>query len=217
MKATTIILADDHPFVRQGLRAMLAREPGFQLLAETGDGLEAVRLVEQLRPQVLIVDLMMPGLNGLEVTRQVSQLRHCPPTQVVVLSMQSDEQYVIEALHNGARGYVLKDAPAEELIAAIHEATNGQPYLSRHFADRAFELFQQARAAANGDPFATLSSREREVLQLTAEGLSSTQISERLFISARTVETHRVNLMRKLGLHNQAEIIRYAVRRGVVE
>jgi DNA-binding NarL/FixJ family response regulator len=217
MKATTIILADDHPFVRQGLRATLAREPGLQLLAETGDGLDAVRLVEQWQPQVLIVDLMMPGLNGLEVTRQVRQLRHCPPTQVIVLSMQADEQYVIEALHNGARGYVLKDAPAEELIAAIQQVIHGQLYLSQHFADRAFALFQQARTPANSDPFASLSSREREVLQLTAEGLSSTQIAERLFISARTVETHRVNLMRKLGLHNQAEIIRYAVRRGVVE
>lgn len=216
MRQTTIILADDHPFVRQGLRATLARETGFQLLAETGDGLDAVRLVEQLHPHILIVDLMMPGLNGLEVTRQVSQLRHCPPTQVIVLSMQADDQFVVNALHNGARGYVLKDAPADELIAAIRQVTSGQPYLSQHFAARAFELVQQASGDETCDPYATLSSREREVLQLTAEGLSSTQISERLFIGARTVETHRVNLMRKLGLHNQADIIRYAVRRGVV-
>jgi DNA-binding NarL/FixJ family response regulator len=194
MKLTTIVLADDHPFVRQGLLATLALESGFQLLAETGDGLEAVRRVEQLHPQVLIVDLMMPGLNGLEVTRQVCQLKQPrPPTQVIVLSMQADEQYVIEALHNGARGYVLKDAPAEELIEAIHQVAVGQRYLSRHFASRAFELFQQAGATETFDPYATLTSREREVLQLTAEGLSSTQIAERLFIGARTVETHRVN------------------------
>ena len=143
MKVTTIILADDHPFVRQGLRATLATEAGFALLAETGDGLEAVRLVEQFHPQVLIVDLMMPGLNGLEVTRQVSQIKHHPATQVVVLSMQADDQYVIAALHNGARGYVLKDAPADELIAAIHQVTAGQRYLSQYFAARAFELFHE--------------------------------------------------------------------------
>jgi DNA-binding NarL/FixJ family response regulator len=211
---TTIILADDHPFLRQGLRAMLAAEKEFRLLGETGDGLEAARMVEKLRPQVLIVDLMMPGLNGLEVTRQVSQSGS--RTHVVVLSMWADDQYVIEALRNGAMGYVLKDDPAEELAAAVREASAGRRYLSAHFAGREFDLFRQADAEAPTDPYETLTSREREVLQLTAEGLSSTHIAERLFIGSRTVETHRVNLMRKLGLHNQAEIIRYAVRRGII-
>jgi DNA-binding NarL/FixJ family response regulator len=211
---TTIILADDHPFVRQGLRAMLAAEKDFRLLGETGDGLEAARMVEKLQPQVLIVDLMMPGLNGLEVTRQVSQSGS--RTRVVVLSMWADDQYVIEALRNGALGYVLKDAPAEELAAAVREACAGRRYLSAHFAGREFDLFSRADAEVPSDLYETLTGREREVLQLTAEGLSSTHIAERLFISARTVETHRVNLMRKLGLHNQAEIIRYAVRRGII-
>jgi DNA-binding NarL/FixJ family response regulator len=211
---TTIILADDHPFVRQGLRAMLAAEKEFRLLGETGDGLEAARMVEKLRPQVLIVDLMMPGLNGLEVTRQVSQSGS--RTRVVVLSMWADVQYVIEALRNGAVGYVLKDDPAEELAAAVREASAGRRYLSARFAGRESELFRQADAEAATDPYETLSSREREVLQLTAEGLSSTHIADRLFISSRTVESHRVNLMRKLGLHNQAEMIRYAVRRGII-
>jgi DNA-binding NarL/FixJ family response regulator len=211
---TTIILADDHPFVRQGLRAMLAAEKEFRLLGETGDGLEAARLVEKLRPQVLVVDLMMPGLNGLEVTRQISQSGS--RTRVVVLSMWADAQYVIEALRNGAVGYVLKDDPAEELAAAVREASAGRRYLSARFAGRELDLFQQADTEAATDPYETLTSREREVLQLTAEGLSSTHIADRLFISSRTVETHRVNLMRKLGLHNQAEMIRYAVRRGII-
>jgi DNA-binding NarL/FixJ family response regulator len=211
---TTIILADDHPFVRQGLRAMLVAEKEFQLLGETGDGLDAARMVEKLRPQVLIVDLMMPGLNGMEVTRKICQSGS--RTRVVVLSMWADDHYVIEALRNGAVGYVLKDDPAEELAAAVREASAGRRYLSARFAGRELDLFRHADAEAASDPYDTLTSREREVLQLTAEGLSSTHIAARLFISSRTVETHRVNLMRKLGLHNQAEMIRYAVRRRII-
>ena len=209
---TTIVLADDHPFVRQGLRAVLQAEKEFQLLGEAENGLDAVRLVERLRPQVLIVDLMMPGLHGLQVTREVSKTG----TQVVVLSMQADEPYVLEALRNGAKAYVMKDAPPQELILALREAAAGRRYLSSPLTERAIELFRKASLEVPIDAYETLSDREREVLQLTAEGLSSTQIAERLFIGARTVETHRINLMRKLGLHNQTEMIRYAVRRGIV-
>ncbi|MBL8170964.1 MAG: response regulator transcription factor [Acidobacteria bacterium] len=209
---TTIVLADDHPFVRQGLRAVLQAEKEFQLLGEAENGLDAVRLVERLRPQVLIVDLMMPGLHGLQVTREVSKTG----TQVVVLSMQADEPYVLEALRNGAKAYVMKDAPPQELILALREAAAGRRYLSSPLTERAIEIFRKASLEVPIDAYETLSDREREVLQLTAEGLSSTQIAERLFIGARTVETHRINLMRKLGLHNQTEMIRYAVRRGIV-
>lgn len=210
---TTLVLADDHPFVRQGLRAVLQAEKDFHLLGEAENGLDAVRLVERLRPQLLIVDLMMPGLNGLQVTREVSKTG----TQVVVLSMQADEPYVLEALRNGAKAYVMKDAPPQELIFALREAAAGRRYLSSPLTERAVELFRKASLDVPMDAYETLSDREREVLQLTAEGLSSTQIAERLFISARTVETHRINLMRKLGLHNQTEMIRYAVRRGIVQ
>lgn len=210
---TTLVLADDHPFVRQGLRAVLQAEKDFHLLGEAENGLDAVRLVERLRPQLLIVDLMMPGLNGLQVTREVSKTG----TQVVVLSMQADEPYVLEALRNGAKAYVMKDAPPQELIFALREAAAGRRYLSSPLTERAVELFRKASLEVPMDAYETLSDREREVLQLTAEGLSSTQIAERLFISARTVETHRINLMRKLGLHNQTEMIRYAVRRGIVQ
>lgn len=209
---TTIVLADDHPFVRQGLRAVLQAEKEFHLLGEAENGLDAVRLVERLRPQVLIVDLMMPGLHGLQVTREVSKTG----TQVVVLSMQADEPYVLEALRNGAKAYVMKDAPPQELILALREAAAGRRYLSSPLTERAVEIFRKASLDVPMDAYETLSDREREVLQLTAEGLSSTQIAERLFIGARTVETHRINLMRKLGLHNQTEMIRYAVRRGIV-
>lgn len=209
----TIVLADDHPFVRQGLRAVLQAEQEFHLLGEAENGLDAVRLVERFRPQLLIVDLMMPGLNGLQVTREVSQTG----TRVVVLSMQADEPYVLEALRNGAKAYVLKDAPPRELLDALREAAAGRRYLSSPLTERAVEIYRKASLDVPADAYETLSDREREVLQLTAEGSSSTQIAERLFISARTVETHRVNLMRKLGLHNQTEMIRYAVRRGIVK
>lgn len=211
---TTILLADDHPFVRQGLRAALATERDFRFVGETGDGLEALKLAERLQPQVLVVDLMMPGLNGLEVTRQLKQAN--ARTCVIILSMHADDQYVIEALRNGARGYVLKDAPAFELAEAIRVVCAGQRYLSQHFALREVELLRQADSDVSTDPYETLSGREREVLQLTTEGWSSKQIADRLCIGARTVETHRVNLMRKLGLTNQADIIRYGMRRGIV-
>ncbi|MDX2033767.1 MAG: response regulator transcription factor [Blastocatellia bacterium] len=210
---TTIVLVDDHPFVRQGLRAVLLREKEFSLLGEADNGLDAVRLAERLRPQVLIVDLMMPGLNGLEVTRQVGKFG----VRAVILTMQDDEPYVVEALRNGAMGYVIKDAPPAELIMAVREAAAGRRYLSSPMAERAVEIFRNASIDAPADAYESLTDREREVLQLTAEGCSSTQIAERLFISPRTVETHRVHLMRKLGLNNQTEAIRYAVRRGIVK
>ncbi len=209
----TILLADDHPFVRQGLRTVLQAERDFTLVGETDNGLEAVRLAERLRPEVLIVDLMMPGLNGLEVTGRVRKMG----VRVVVLSMQDDEPFVLEALRNGALAYVRKDAPPEELVRAIREAFANRRYLSSPLTERAEEIFFKAGQEAPADPYYSLSDREREVLQLTAEGHSSTQIAERLFISARTVETHRVHLMRKLGLSNLTDIIRYAVRRGIVK
>jgi DNA-binding NarL/FixJ family response regulator len=209
----TILLADDHPFVRQGLRTVLQAERDFTLVGEADNGLEAVRLAERLRPEILIVDLMMPGLNGLEVTGRVRKMG----VRVVVLSMQDDEPFVLDALRNGALAYVRKDAPPEELVRAIREAFANRRYLSSPLTDRAEEIFFKAGQEAPADPYYSLSDREREVLQLTAEGHSSTQIADRLFISARTVETHRVHLMRKLGLSSLSDVIRYAVRRGIVK
>lgn len=212
---TSIVLADDHHVVRQALRLLLAAEPDLQVVGETGDGLEASRLVEQLKPDVLVVDLMMPGLNGLEVTRQVRE--HCPHTRIVVLSMHANEAYVLEALRNGATGFVLKDASAAEFLAGLRAVAAGRRYLSSPLSDRALDAYAQMAAASAMDPYDSLTSREREVLHLTAEGLSTNDIADRLVISPRTAETHRENLMRKLSLHNQADLIRYAVKRGVVD
>lgn len=212
--STTIVLADDHNVVRQGLRALLEGEPDLSIVGEASNGLEAVELAERLRPNVLVVDVMMPGLNGLEVTREVTQ--RSPQTRVIVLSMHANEAYVLAALKNGAVGYVLKDACADELVQAVRQARTDRYYLSSPLSERAIASYVQRAKKASLDPYDTLTTREREVLQLAAEGHTSAEIASRLFISARTVETHRANLMHKLGLTNQIDLVRYALRRGIL-
>jgi len=209
----TLVVADDHRVVRQGLCALLRTEPDFQLVGEAADGIETVRLVERLQPAVLVLDLMMPGLGGLEVVRQTARLS--PRTRTVVLSMHSNEAYVVEALRAGAAGYVLKDSGADELIRAVREAAAGREFLSPCISRRALKAYVKAEKQTH-DPYETLTAREREVFQLTAEGLSGGDVAERLFISPRTVESHRANLMRKLGLRNHKELIRYAATRGML-
>lgn len=209
-----ILLADDHNIVRQGLRALLESEPHFRLVGEASDGIEAVRLAERLKPDVLITDVMMPGLNGLEVARQVS--RSLPNTRIIILSMYTNDAYVIEALKNGANGYVLKDSEASDLIQAVKEVISGNRYLSPPLSERALELYMQKLESAPSDPYELLTTREREVLQLVAEGKTSAEIANRLFISPRTAEGHRANLMRKLGLQTNADLIRFALKRGIL-
>lgn len=211
---TTIILAEDHQVVRQGVRALLEAAPDFFVIEEAASGLGVADLVERLTPDVLIVDLMMPGLNGLEITRLVSQ--RCPKTHVIILSMHANEAYVLEALSNGASGYVLKDASADDLIRAIHEVLAGRRYLSPPLSERAIEVYMQKAEAATLDPYETLTGREREVLHLAAEGHTNAEIASQLSISPRTAEVHRANMMRKLGLQNQTDLIRYALRRGLL-
>jgi DNA-binding NarL/FixJ family response regulator len=212
--ALTLMLADDHQIVRQGLKVLLKTEPDLQLVGEASDGLEAVRLAERLQPQVLVLDLMMPGLNGLEVARQVA--RRSPRTCIVILSMHSDEAYVVEALRAGAHAYVLKESGAEELVRAIRAVAAGERYFSPPLSEPALGAYLQKVESTPVDRYETLTSREREVLQLTVEGHSSTEIARRLFISSRTVESHRANLMRKLAVRNQKELIRYAMQRGIL-
>ena len=215
MPRTTVVLADDHPVVLQGLRKLLESEPDFAILGEASDGLEALRLVEEQRPNVLVLDLMMPGMNGLVLTREIA--KRFPKTRCLILSMHANEPYVVEALRNGAAGYVLKDATETDLLQAIREVAAGRRYLSPPLSERAIEAYGERAATAPVDPYETLTGRERQIFQLTAEGLTAGQVAERLSISPRTAETHRANLMRKLGLHSQAELIRYAVRRGIVQ
>lgn len=210
---TTLVLADDHTVVRQGLRALLESE--FRVLAETGDGLEVVSLVERLRPDVAVLDLMMPGLNGLDAARQIK--RRAPGTRVIILTMHPEEAHVVEALKSGVRGYVLKGSDSSELIHAIHECSEGRRYLSPQISERVIQGYVERFEASALDPYDTLTDREREVLHLAAEGLTNPEIGRRLSLSPRTVETHRAKLMHKLGLRNQVELTRYAIGRGILD
>src|SRR5262245_60431437 len=210
----TIALADDQHLVRQGIRCLLELEKDFKIVGETGDGIKVVGLVGRVKPSVLIVALAMPGLNGVEITRQVRQ--RFPETGVVVLSLSPDERYVIEALRNGAWGYLVKQAKATELIRAIRKAARGRHYLSAPFRQDTVEVWLQRARRVAPDPYTTLTSREREVLQLVAEGHSSSDIAGRLSISRRTAEAHRANFMRKLRLRNHVELIQYALGRGIL-
>jgi two-component system response regulator NreC len=213
-KPITILLVDDHAVVRHGLRALLESDTRFQVVGETGDGLEAVRLVDRFKPQVLVLDLMIPSLNGLEVTRQVSRIS--PETHTLILSMHANEAYVLEALRNKATGYALKDAKPSDIIEAVIAVAAGRRYLSPPLSETAMETYLHHAQGSSTDFYETLTTREREVLQLTAEGNTAAQTGARLFISPRTVEIHRANLMRKLSLRNQGDVIRYAMMKGLL-
>ncbi len=213
MNKVNILLADDHPIVHEGLRALIEAEPDLAVIAEADNGLEAIRLTLSLRPNVVLVDLAMPGLSGLEVTRQVKQ--RFPNIRVIILSMHDNEGYVLEALRNGASGYVLKESSVKEVTKAIREVAAGRRFLSVSLSQHAIDGYLERAKTGPLDPYETLTTREREVFEMTAECNTSIEIGRRLFISPRTVEIHRQNVMRKLGLRNQGELIRYAVKKVI--
>jgi DNA-binding NarL/FixJ family response regulator len=210
-----IVLADDHSIVRKGLRSLLEGVSEFRVVGEAVDGLQTVQLVEQYQPDILILDIMMPGLSGLDVARQVKQ--RAPKTRIIILSMHSNEQYVIDALNVGVSGYVLKESTTEDLIKAVHQVSSGHRYLSEAISERAIDVFIERAQREHADPYENLTDREREVLHLAAEGLSNNEIAARLSISVRTVETHRANMMHKLKLVNQTDLVRYAFNRGLIQ
>ncbi len=214
MHRTKVVLADDHQIVRQGLRVLLEAEADMEVIGEVSEGLGVADAVTCLCPDVLVLDLMMPGLNGLEVTRQVSQ--RSPNVRIIVLSMHANEAYVMEALRNGAAGYVLKEASTETLVTAIRTTIEGRRYLCPPLSEMAMEAFLQKAQNVATDPYDTLTGREREVLQLAAEGHTNAAIAERLSISPRTAEVHRARIMEKLQLHNQTGLIKYAIRKGLL-
>jgi two-component system, NarL family, response regulator NreC len=211
---TTILLADDHTIVRQGLRFLLEATTEFSVIGEAEDGIEAIHAVETLRPDVLIVDIMMPRLNGLKVAREVKSTH--PETQIIVLSMYDSEAYVAEALQAGVSGFVLKKSSSIDLVNAIHQVLQGKLYLSSPINETVIRAFIDHSHETPLDSYETLTPREREIFQLTADGLKSSEIANQLSISTRTVEMHRANFMRKLHLKTQNDLMRFALQHGIV-
>jgi two-component system response regulator NreC len=209
-----VLLADDHGIVRRGLRGLLEAE-GLTVVAEAADGLEALRLCEEHRPDVVILDITMPRLNGIEVAARVQKLDR--PPGVIILSVHGDESYIMRALAAGARAYLLKSATDEDLIPAVRAVAAGKPFFSPAAAAVLVEDYvRQLRQRGLSDSYHLLTDREKEVLQLLAEGRSNKEVATLLDLGLSTVETHRANLMQKLSLHNTAEIVLYAVRKGLI-
>ena len=215
MARMRILLADDHTLMRHGLRKIIEEQPDWEVVAETGDGREAVRLALELKPDVAVLDVAMPLLNGIEATRQIA--RRAPPVRILILSMYSDESYIVQALRAGAHGYLLKDSADVDLIRAVTVVRQGKSFFSPVVAKVMLDDYVR-RLADKGitDRFDSLSEREREIFQLIAEGRSNKEIADLINLSVSTVETHRAHIMEKLDVHNTAEIVLYAVRKGVI-
>jgi two-component system, NarL family, response regulator NreC len=215
LSSVKVLLADDHGIVRKGLRFVLESEPDMEVVAEASNGREAVRLCEQYQPEIAIVDIAMPQLNGIEA---VSQIRKASPgTQSMVLSMHSDETYILRALSAGAKGYILKDAVEDEILPAVRSVLKGKSYFSPAIAKTLLEDYvRYLRQRGLEDSYDLLTDREKEILQLLAEGRSNKEVANLLNLSVTTVETHRTNMMQKLGLHSAAEIVLYAVRKRII-
>jgi DNA-binding NarL/FixJ family response regulator len=215
MNPIRILLADDHTVMRNGLRLLLERQPNLTVVGEASDGRETVRAAEAVSPDVVVMDIAMPNLNGIEAARQITSAR--PETAIVILSMHSDESYVIRALKAGARAYLLKDSAEGDLIAAIHAITEGKsffsPAISRILVEDYMRQLEQRHVE---DTYELLTAREREILQLLAEGKSNKEAAAMLNLSTYTVETHRTHILQKLNLHNVPELILYAVRKGII-
>ncbi len=210
---TRVLLADDHHMIRQGLRALIEKEEGLVVVAEAEDGRRAVELAAELSPRVVVMDVGMPNMDGIEATRRISAAD--PGIKVLGLSMHSDKRFVREMFAAGAAGYLLKDSAVQELVLAIRTVAKDQTYLSPEVTDAVIKDFVKRRPDADASVFSVLTNRQREVLQLTAEGLSTKDIAAQLSVSVKTVETHRHKTMTRLGVHSIAELTKYAVREGL--
>jgi DNA-binding NarL/FixJ family response regulator len=215
MSRLRVLLGDDHRILRHGLRKILEEKPEFQVVGEAGDGREAVKMAEALLPDVAILDIAMPLLNGIEATRQI--VRRVPACKVLILSMHEDEPYIARALQAGARGYLLKDSAGTDLLRAVAAVASGKAFFSAVISQAMIDDYVRRVADATvDDPYDSLSEREREIFQLIAEGHSNKDVALILSISPATVETHRAHILQKLDVHNTAELVLYAVRKGVI-
>ena len=210
---TKIILADDHKIIREGLRSLIEKQPDMEVIAEAQDGLTTVNLVQKLKPDVVIMDIGMPEMNGIDATTKITT--EYKTVKVIALSMHSDRRFVMQMLKAGAAGYLLKDSAFEELVSAIHAVIAKQHYLSQKITDVVVQEYLQNLPRNESTVFTVLTAREREVLQLIAEGKSTKQIASVLNVSVKTIETHRQQIMEKLDMHSIAQLTKYAIREGL--
>jgi len=210
-----VVVADDHTILRQGIKALLDNQAGIEVIGEAKDGREALTLIERLQPDVILMDIAMPGLNGLEATRRIK--KKFPKIKVLVLTMYTNEEYVFQILQAGANGYLVKETAFQDLISAITAVYRDEAFMSPSISKKVINRYTQRAQKTNDTTCDVLTTREREVLQLIAEGSSSKKIAEALFISPKTVETHRTHIMDKLNIHNRTDLVKYAIRKGIVD
>ena len=214
MRKIKVVVADDHTILRQGIKALLDNQEGIEVVGEAKDGREAIKTIEELLPDVILMDIAMPGLNGLEATRRIK--KKFPQTKVVVLTMHANEEYIFQILNAGADGYLVKETAFQDLISAINAVHKGEAFMSPSISKKVMTDYIQRAQGEEKVGFDTLTTREREILQLVAEGNSNKKIAEALFISPKTVETHRAHIMDKLNIHDRAGLIKYAIRKGMI-
>jgi two-component system, NarL family, response regulator NreC len=215
MAKIRVLLVDDHTLFRQGVRTLLTMEPDMEIAGEAGSASEAVSLAAQLRPDIVLMDIGMPGMSSFEATRQIRKQR--PETRVVFLSMYDDEDYLAESVELGASGYILKECPADQLVNALREVHRGGNYLSPRLLARLVDDFRtQGHGPSRQTRFGTLTKREREVTKLLAEGKSVKEVAASFDLSVKTVEAHKFNLMRKLNIHNKAQLVQYAIQKKII-
>lgn len=215
MSKIKILIADDHKILRQGIRSLLAPQPDFEVVGETADGPETLKETFKLKPDVVLMDIGMPNLNGFEATRQIKKKQ--PEVKVLVLTMYQDDEYVLQALQSGASGYVLKDVAVEELVTAIRAVNNDQYYLSPSISRTVIDAYLRKTEKGEREPSELLTAREKEIVQLIAEGYTNKEIAAKLYISVKTVDAHRSHIMEKLDIHDVALLVKYAIRKGLTD